>query len=98
MKTKYSQKNMLELDISVFEQTPYLGLVEHGMGCVRTVLDVLAQLYLFFVRTNPSWMYLKKSIFRSNTIKANLTCIKDYFLNSAGATSGILKTYCGPML
>ena len=39
-KTKYSQKNMLKLDFPLFEQTPHLGLYEHRMGCVWTVLDV----------------------------------------------------------
>ena len=42
LKTKYSQKNMLKLDFSLFEQSPHLGLVRtwdgvclNSVGCTR---------------------------------------------------------------
>ena len=41
LETKKSQKNMLKLDFSLFEQTPHLGLVRTWDGvCLLDVPDI----------------------------------------------------------
>ena len=55
---------MLQLDFSLLEQTPHLGLARTWDGvCLNSVectryfvgfVSVLALFYLFFIRTNPT--------------------------------------------
>ena len=72
---------MLKLDLSLFEQTPHLGTWDgvclNSVGCTRYFVGLvwafeLAAFYVFFVRTNPTWLFSKKSIFRTSIIEGTL--------------------------